>query len=119
MRVFLTLKLSVLAIGYTEKIPPDQIKSECLAVNCNKMPVNFASAVKDFHKLNFRRLLSRESVKAGEIGWGYNWRFSGNVKISRTPPFPLSLVEKFLSLWTVPFFWSFPSHSIQAGLFYR
>jgi hypothetical protein len=58
----------VLATGYTEKIPPDQIKSEYLAVNSNKMLVNFASAVKDFHNLGLRRVPGMESIKAGEIG---------------------------------------------------
>jgi hypothetical protein len=43
--------LSPLTIVYTEKNPPDQIESEFLAVNCGKMPINFAGAVKNFHNL--------------------------------------------------------------------
>jgi hypothetical protein len=34
-------KSTVLAIGYTEKIPPNQIKSAFLAVNWGKMLKNF------------------------------------------------------------------------------
>jgi aminoglycoside phosphotransferase len=57
--------LAIVAIGYTEKIPSDQIKSEQVAVNCSKMLKNFARAVKNLHNLNFAKDFGDWAGKVG------------------------------------------------------
>jgi hypothetical protein len=60
VRVFLTPKPTVLAIGYTEKIPPNQIKSAYLAVNWGKM-------LKNFHAITVRRVPRIWRAKGREL----------------------------------------------------
>ena len=58
----------MVAIVYTEKIPPNQIKLEYLAVNCNKVLINFTSRVKNFHNVDLRGGSKDLTGKWKEIG---------------------------------------------------